>query len=118
MPSLTTLVHQARHGHAEAIATLLNRHLNPHGITSQVVLREDCLKILLESTQPLTRRSLFISFIQNGLRRLNLESVHQVRVYARLVGQTAPLWVESFGLHTAEAAPPLKQPVVKVHYKK
>ncbi|MCT7967037.1 hypothetical protein NG799_11885 [Laspinema sp. D1] len=45
------LLELAKQGDAKAIATLMNRKLQPKGITAKASMKNDCLQIMLESAQ-------------------------------------------------------------------
>jgi hypothetical protein len=43
------LLELAKQGNAKAIATLINRQLQPKGITAKAAFKDGCLQIMLES---------------------------------------------------------------------
>ena len=45
------LLELAKQGNPKAIATLMNRQLQPKSITAKAALKEGCLQIMLESAQ-------------------------------------------------------------------
>ncbi len=87
----------ARHGEAEAIATLINRNLQPKGIVALVHYELGYLQICLEG-QHQPRRASLVRFIREGLKRLDVEGVRLVRVYGRCKGQTFFQWHDCFTL--------------------
>ena len=93
-PSLLEL---AKQGNAKAIATLMNRQLQPKGITAKAALKDGCLQIMLESVQAPNQQSL-VAFFRKGLTGLRAASIERVKVYGRLVGEEFPAWSEEFEL--------------------
>lgn len=97
----TTPLQQAQPGDSIAIAQLLNRALQPKGITAKVKLKEGCLQVLLEAEQALDPRAL-TGFVARGVSKLNLPSVHTLRVYGKQTGQTNPAWQQGLVLRQPE----------------
>ncbi|WP_261196542.1 CapA family protein [Laspinema olomoucense] len=85
----------AKQGDPAAIAILLNQALRIRNMTAQVVRNDNRLHILLEADR-IPDRQAYITYIQDGLTRLNVRSIHSVRVYARQIGQKVPAWDEAF----------------------
>jgi protease PrsW len=100
------LVKLAEQGDLGAIAQVLNRHLQPRGITAKILLRDQCLKILLSSSRPLSQPA-FVQFIQKQITSLRIPSIKLVRVYSQQLGEEAPTWSQEFIL------PVLVQPELK-----
>lgn len=80
---------------AAAIATRLNRILEPRGVRARVNVKADCLKILLSSARPLHQQT-FAAFVQRQLQRSEVSSIHLVKLYGRQVGDEIPAWSEEF----------------------
>jgi len=97
------LVKLAEQGDLGAIAQVLNRHFQPRGITAKILLRDQCLKILLASSRPLSQPA-FVQFIQKQITSLRIPSIKLVRVYSQQIGEEAPTWSQEFIL------PALEQP--------
>jgi protease PrsW len=95
------LVKLAQQGDLGAIAQVLNRHLQPRGITAKLLLRDQCLKILLSSSRPLSQPA-FVQFIQKQITSLRIPSVKLVRVYSQQVGEANPTWSQEFILPALE----------------
>ncbi|MCT7986780.1 CapA family protein [Laspinema sp. D6] len=89
------IVSLAKQGDPAAIAILLNQALRIRNMTAQVVRNDNRLHILLEADR-IPDRQAYITYIQDGLTRLNVRSIHSVRVYARQIGQKVPAWDEAF----------------------
>ena len=85
----------AKQGNPKALATIINQSLKPKGITAKVGLKDDCLQVLLESAK-IPARQAMVSFIRNGLTRLEVESIRTVKVYGRKLGEELPAWNQSF----------------------
>ncbi|MCC5650278.1 hypothetical protein LC609_10600 [Nostoc sp. XA013] len=92
----------AKHGDTQAIASLMNRHLRPKGITAQVAFQDTCLEVILESPQVLNQQIL-VPFIRKGLTALGAESIEIVKVYGQQTGKEFPAWSKEFNLGIAEA---------------
>lgn len=84
----------ARQGNVQAIATLLNRLVQPQPTTLRVNLRGDCLQILLEAEE--TPEPALLERIQQAVVQLSLPAVRWVRVYGRRQGEPTPDWIEEF----------------------
>lgn len=95
------LVKLAEQGDLGAIAQVLNRHLQPRGITAKILLRDQCLKILLSSSRPLSQPA-FVQFIQKQITNLKIPSIKLVRVYSQQIGEAAPTWSQEFILPALE----------------
>jgi RsiW-degrading membrane proteinase PrsW (M82 family) len=89
------LIKLAQRGDPGAIALLLNRKLQPRGVTAKVSLKENCLKVLLNSTRPLEQQA-FIRFLQQQINSLNIESLALVKVYSQQTGEGASGWTQEF----------------------
>lgn len=89
----------------EAIAALINRSLQPRGITAKVLLKDSCLKVMLESAT-IPDPKLLAPFIYKGISNLKIPVVQSLHVYGRQTGEKVPAWSESFTLETVVAPPP------------
>ncbi|MBE9177750.1 PrsW family intramembrane metalloprotease [Oculatella sp. LEGE 06141] len=85
----------ARQGDPGAIATLLNRSLQPRGVEAKLLLRENCLKILLVSARPLEQQA-FIQFLHQQISRLQPQTIQRVKVYAQRTGEDTATWYQEF----------------------
>jgi uncharacterized protein (DUF697 family) len=98
MNSTTTqpnLLELAKQGNAQAIATLMNRQLQPKAITAKAAIKEGCLQIMLESAQVPNQQALVV-FIRKGITNLGAEPIKKVKVYGRQIGEEFPAWNEEF----------------------
>lgn len=94
----------AQQGHPQAIATLINFILQPHGIKVRTQRQDHCLHVLVEST-PIPKQRQTVSFIHNSLKELNVAHITTVTIYGRQQGQRSPAWRQTVGLE-----PPLNLP--------
>jgi tetratricopeptide (TPR) repeat protein len=91
-----SLLEAAKQGNPKAIAKLMNRSLQPKGTTAKVALDNDCLQVMLESSQvPATSLA---GVIRQGLINLGVKSIKQVKVYGRQIGEEIPDWSQDFEL--------------------
>lgn len=95
------LLQLAKQGNADAIATLINRHLQAKGITAKAVLKDKCLQVMLEAAHPPSQKIL-VPFLQKGITSLGCEIIRKVKVYGRKSGESFPDWHEEFSLLKAE----------------
>lgn len=95
------LLQLAKQGNADAIVTLINRHLQAKGITAKAVLKDECLQVMLEAAQPPSQKIL-VPFLQKGITSLGCEIIRKVKVYGRQSGESFPDWHEEFSLLKAE----------------
>ena len=92
----------AKQGDTQAIASLMNRHLHPKGITAKVAFKDACLEVILESAEVPNRQTL-VAFIRKGLTGLGAASVERVKVYGQQTGKEFPAWSKEFDLGIVEA---------------
>ncbi|MEH2277439.1 MAG: hypothetical protein V7K40_22285 [Nostoc sp.] len=92
----------AKQGDTQAIASLMNRHLHPKGITAKVALKDACLEVILESAEVPNQQTL-VAFIRKGLTGLGAASVERVKVYGQQTGKEFPSWSQEFYLGIVEA---------------
>jgi hypothetical protein len=83
----------ARQGNPEAIAKLMNQSLRVKKITVIVSLMDDCLNILASGIEP-PSRTFMVNFVREGMEKLNIQTIRQVRVRAFKKGDKAPTWQE------------------------
>lgn len=88
----------ARQGNPKAIAKLMNQSLRVKQITVVVSLIDDGLNILASGVEP-PNRTFMVNFIREGMEKLNLDTIRQVRVRAFQKGAKAPIWQEVVVLH-------------------
>ncbi|MBN4005364.1 hypothetical protein [Nostoc sp. LPT] len=92
----------AKQGDAEAIASLMNRHLHPKAIAAKVTFQDACLQVMLESAE-VPNQQILVAFIRKGLTALGAASIERVKVYGQQTGKEFPVWSQEFDLSIAEA---------------
>ncbi len=102
----STVQQAAKNGNPQAIAILLNRQLQPKGITAKVSVKDSCLQIMLESANVPNQKAL-VTAIQKWIDGLGITSIHiqSVQIYAKQTGEEIPAWNDRF-----EIAKPLEEP--------
>ncbi|HEY9902215.1 MAG TPA: hypothetical protein V6D43_07265 [Candidatus Sericytochromatia bacterium] len=100
----------AKQGNPKAIAALINQSLKPKNITAKIGLKDDCLQVLLESAQ-IPKQQAMVSFIRNGLTKLEVESIKTVKVFGRQVGEESPAWSQSFEMISEVETPSFPEPI-------
>ncbi|WP_392535615.1 hypothetical protein [Nostoc sp. C117] len=92
----------AKQGDVQAIASLMNRHLQPKGITAKVAFQDTCLEVMLESVQ-VPNQQILVVFVRRGLTNLGAASIARVKVYGQQISKEFPAWSQEFDLGLAEA---------------
>ncbi|MGG6298300.1 hypothetical protein ACQ4M4_28375 [Leptolyngbya sp. AN02str] len=103
------LIELAKHGDPQAIATLMNRTLQPRGMSATVDRWGDRLRVKLEG-QYVPNRQVLVAFVKNGVDNLGIEAVQVVEVLGQEFGASSPAWTEELMLGasgTIEAIAPL-----------
>ncbi|MCT7949100.1 hypothetical protein NG798_04815 [Ancylothrix sp. C2] len=90
----------AKQGDPNAIAALLNRTLQPKGITATAEQQGGFLHVLLHSTQVAPHKQI-VEFIQQGMNKLESPVIHTVRIDSYQTGSDSPAWSDEFGLESA-----------------
>lgn len=102
MKTQASILDFAKQGNPHAIKTLMNRFLKPKGINIRVSLKDECLVVIAEASQP-PEQSFMINFIRKKLANLNPQSVKRVVIQGRSIGSTSPAWRAGFDLNTEVA---------------
>jgi cytoskeletal protein RodZ len=100
-PNFTEL---AKQGNPGAIAALMNRSLQPKGITAKVAAIGNNLQIRLESAQ-VPNQAALVKFVHKGLTTLAVESIQTVHLSGYLLGEAAPAWEEDIELSPSHQIP-------------
>ena len=87
----------ARQGNPNAISTLMNRSLQPKGITVKASMKNCCLQVMLESAQ-VPDAQILTSFVRKGMMSLGTASIKRVKMYGRKTGDDFPSWSQEFEL--------------------
>jgi hypothetical protein len=105
--SKPTILELAKQGDARAIAALMNRYLQPKGITATAALDDSCLQVWLESLH-IPNSPTLVEFVRNGLMNLGVEAIKTVKVYGVQTGEPSPVWKEEIDLHSSDAGSELE----------
>lgn len=113
MPNILEL---AKQGDPQAIAALMNRHLQPKDITAKVTLKDEYLQVILESAQVPNQQD-WMAFIRQGITNLSSASIKKVKVYGRQTGGDFIAWSEQFELMAGKisTSPIASPPVTHTH---
>jgi DNA-directed RNA polymerase subunit M/transcription elongation factor TFIIS len=95
-----SLIELAKQGDAKAIATLINRHLQPKGILAKAALKESCLQIILEA-ESLPPQQELVGYIWNAMTKLGASSIQKVKIYGKQSDSDFPTWDQEFKLQLA-----------------
>ncbi len=87
----------AKQGNPQAIAALMNRSLQPKGITAKAAIKDGFLQVMLESAQVPNQQAM-IPFVRKGITRLGADLIERVKVYGRQTGEDFPAWIQTFDL--------------------
>lgn len=93
----SNLLQRAKQSDPRAIAALINRSLQPKGITAKVAIKDRCLQVMLESAQELEQKAL-VAFLRKGIISLETSLIERVRIYGRPLGNDFPSWSQEFEL--------------------
>ena len=93
----TELLELAKQGRPTAIAALINRSLEPKGITAKAALKGRCLQITLAAPK-VPNQKVLAGFIYQGVMKLAPETIASLKVLGLQTGQTAPAWSQEFKL--------------------
>jgi hypothetical protein len=85
----------AKQGDAKAIALLLNRQLQPKGITATAALKDGCLQVMLEAVE-VPSQQVLAAYISKSIAGLGAASIEKVKVYGRQRGAKVPAWNQEF----------------------
>jgi hypothetical protein len=87
----------AKQGHPKAIESLINRQMQPKGITAKVALKNNCLHIMLEAAQPPDQKAL-VPVIRKGITNLGVASIEILKIYGKQADEQVPAWSQEFEL--------------------
>ncbi len=85
----------AKQGDAKAIALLLNRQLQPKGITATAALKDGCLQVMLEAVE-VPSQQVLAAYVSKSMAGLGAASIEKVKVYGRQTGAKVPAWNQEF----------------------
>lgn len=95
----SSLLHRAKLGNPDAIAALISLALEARGVTTQVVLIQDCLHVSFRARRLLNQETL-IAFTCQGLKKLECVGIHTVRVYGLRAAEELPVWTQTIDLNS------------------
>ncbi len=75
----------------QSISAIINKALQPKGISVRVAQKADTLQIFLQSAQPINKEAV-ATFLTNGVKKLNVDGISKLAVYAKQTGATAVSW--------------------------
>ena len=90
-----TVQQAAKQGNPRAIAILVNRQLQPKGITAKVSMKASCLQIMLEAATVPNQKGL-VTALKKWIDSLGIDSIQGVQIYAKQTGEDIPAWNDSF----------------------
>jgi pilus assembly protein FimV len=93
------VLQQARQGDPSAIAALINRHLEPKGISAQVTQQGSALQVVLESDQVPNQGDL-VAYVNKGISGLGLSSVQLLSISGKQSGSGNWAWTEDIPLNS------------------
>ncbi len=91
------LLQLAKQGDPKAIAALMNRSLQPKGVTAKVAFKDGCLQIMLESAQ-VTDQQALVAFVRKGITSLETALIERVKIYGKCLGEEFPVWNQELEL--------------------
>ena len=101
--SKPNLLELAKQGNPKAIAHLINRHLQPKGVTTKVALEDGYLQVILEAEQ-IPKQEL-VAWVQKGITALESDFIQSVKVCGRQAGGNSIGWVEEFKISEPVSPP-------------
>ena len=87
----------AKQGNSQAIALLITRALKAEGLIAQASLKDECLRVTLESTH-IPSQAATVQCIRRSLTKLNAESIKTVKIAGKQIGHTVPAWQQELEL--------------------
>lgn len=100
------VLHMARQGHPDAIATLMNRHLEAKGITAHVAQQDAVLQVVLEAALIPSQGEL-VPYVTKGITGLNLAHIQQLSISGKQRGNYSSAWSQEVVLRRGSAQPPV-----------
>lgn len=92
-----TVLQLARQGDPEAIAALMNRHLEAQGITAHVMQHDSTLQVNLEAAQ-IPNQADLVAYVKKGITGLELAAIQQLTVSGKQLGADTSAWSEDLVL--------------------
>lgn len=89
----------AKQGDPAAIAQLINRALQPKGITARVTRTGTSLKVMLEADQ-IPDQAAIVPYLQRNLVKLGMAPIKTIDLYGKQACAATPAWRQSLSLGT------------------
>ena len=96
--SQQNILELAKQGDAQAIASLMNRQLQPKGITAKATIKDSCLQIMLLFDETPNQKAL-VESIRKGLTGLKIISIERVKIFAKKIEEDFPAWSQDLILN-------------------
>ena len=91
----------AKQGDPDAIAALINRHLQTKGITAHVTRQDHVLEVLLESIIPPNAEAM-VAYVKQGIINLEADPIHHLRIKGKAEAANEISWEEEVVLKTPD----------------
>jgi hypothetical protein len=92
----------------EAITALINKSLRVRGVTAKVILKETCLKVMLEASI-VPNQKLLAPCVLKDVTSFDSALIETLQVFGRQAGKTAVAWTQEFTLKVPETSLPTSQ---------
>jgi hypothetical protein len=100
---MTQVLELAKQGDAKAINALVNRSLNPQGITAKVLCQADQMKILVESLD-IPDKTHLTNYLIQGLTKIGV-TLRYLEIYGKRTGQDGYAWTRAFQVEGEQFTP-------------
>ena len=98
----------AKQGNTQAIATLMNRALEPNGITVQVnMIGEDKGIRVIGESQEAPNKSFFVDYVHKAIEKLKLPTVKRLYIRGQIAGNKIPVWRQTINLQSNQISTPI-----------
>ncbi|CDM94056.1 MAG: hypothetical protein P5702_05930 [Limnospira sp. PMC 1291.21] len=87
----------AKQGDPQAIANVINNSLKAKNINADVCREDNSLHIMLEGDAVPNNQQSLVTFVRNGMTKLDVPSIYTVKIYGRQLGDD-PAWEEEIVL--------------------
>jgi hypothetical protein len=95
--SQASILEKAKRGEPQAIAALLNRNLQPKGITAKASVKNNCFWIMLEAAKTPPQKQL-VEFIRQAFTKLDVDTYATVKIYGKCLNEEIPDWHEDLAI--------------------
>jgi len=95
--SQASILEKAKRGEPQAIAALLNRNLQPKGITVKASVKNNCFWIMLEAAKTPPQKQL-VEFIRQAFTKLEVYTYATVKIYGKCLNEEIPDWHEDLAI--------------------